>query len=128
MALFRLIPAGDLELVNGDVVWIDGIRHRRQQIATRFRMFKGEWFRDLRLGVPYFEHILVKDPNLDVCRSIFRRVLLLSPGVRSITRFLLVPDWKKRTLGFAFQVVCDVGVLTVDETDRDFLINLDKAA
>lgn len=120
--IIRTIPAGDLALVDGDVSWISGLAHRRQQIATRFQFVLGEWFLDERLGLDYFGQIFVKDPNLDVVRSLFRNTLLKSDGVLTVPTFELVIDPETRSLGFKFQAITDAGPLTISERDQDFLL------
>jgi len=122
MALLRRIPPGDLDLVNGDVAWISGIRMRRQQVAARFQFFLGEWFLDTRKGVPYFRDVFVKNPNVDVIRSVFRKVLELSPGVLATPRFDVQLDDVARQCSFDFLAITDAGDLVIAQADTDFLI------
>jgi hypothetical protein len=42
-----------------------------QRLRTKLRRFLGEWFLDVRLGVPYYRDIFLKSPNLPVIRSLF---------------------------------------------------------
>src|SRR3954447_26510569 len=104
MAVFRVIPAGDLALTPDETQLqiIEGVAAVRQKLASRFRMFLGEWFLDQRQGVPYYRDILVKSPNLGVIRSVFRKVILTTPGVLGITTFTLALDRVSRILSFDF--------------------------
>ncbi len=125
MAVFQLIPEGDLELdAGGDFVFIDGSELVRQNIAARFRFFLGEWFLDTREGVPYYRDILVKSPDPAVVRSIFSQVLADTPGVLAILSFDLVFDARERTVRFSFEVQATDDVISVDPNDDEFVLRL----
>lgn len=124
MAVFQLIPENDLLLENGDFVMVDGSRLVRQTIASRFRFYLGEWFLDVREGVPYYRDILVKNPDLDVVRSTFRQVLTTTPGVLDVLSFSLTFDPHDRVLHFAFEVQSTDGPIEVVAEDEDFIIRL----
>jgi hypothetical protein len=81
---------GDLKLTDGQVTLTPDLKTAvAQHIAIRLRTFFGEWFLDADEGVPYFELILVKNPDLGRINSIFRSVILETPGVSSIARLQL---------------------------------------
>lgn len=124
MAVFQLIPEGDLELVNGDFVFVDGVEELRQAILSRFRFFLGEWFLDLREGVPYYRDVLVKNPDVNLVRSVFRQVLASTPGVLSILRFDLRFDAEARTLSFDFAVQGADGPIAVSPDNDDFIVRV----
>lgn len=124
MAIFRTIPTGDLELQAGTFVLIDGIRQLRQRLASRFQFAKGEWFLDLRQGIPYFQDVLRKDPNLGLIRSIFRRVILTTPGVVGIKAFDIRYDEAARRLSFAFHAQGTEGDVRVSFEDDDFIVSV----
>lgn len=54
-----------------------------QRIRSRLLFFSGEWFLDTRLGMPYFDQILIKNPRLPVVSAIFRKAVRTTPGVVS---------------------------------------------
>lgn len=86
-----------------------------QRIRMRFRWFLGEWFLDLREGVPYFQDILVKNPDLNLIQFIFRRVLTLTPGIKSVQSFDLVHDKSSRNLSVSFvATLVDGGIITAE--------------
>lgn len=124
MAVVHLIPEGDLELVNGDFRMASGSEMVRQTILSRFRYFLGEWFLDLREGVPYYRDVLVKNPDIEVVRSVFRRVLVSTPGVLSVLRFDLSFDFEERTLTFDFEVASTYGPIAVSPDDDAFIVRL----
>jgi hypothetical protein len=124
MAAFRVIPAGDLALAQGSFVIADGVEYIRQKLGARFKFFLGEWFLDKREGVPYFRDVFVKNPNLDVIRSLFRRVALSVPGVLSVPAMTVSYDRPARSLAFAFRARVTGGVVEVSAGDRDFIVDV----
>lgn len=61
-----------------------------QLLYTRFRMFKGEWFLDATIGVPYYQSILGQKVPVGIVSQILRRVITTCPGVASLNTFTLV--------------------------------------
>ncbi len=124
MAIVQLIPAGDLALVNGNFVWLDGPAMIRQNIAARFKFFLGEWFLDLREGIPYYRDILGKNPDVNVASSIFRQVLKETPGVLEIRDFVLRFDSSIREINFRFTCLVEGGTISVLPEDDEFIITV----
>lgn len=62
---------GDITLADGDVSLADGLAAIAQRVRDAFLTVKGEWFLDTTYGVPYFDDILVKNPNLAVVKARF---------------------------------------------------------
>jgi hypothetical protein len=90
---------GDLMLTDGQITLTPDLKTAvAQHIAIRLRMFFGEWFLDARQGVPYFELILVKNPDLGRINSIFRSVIVETPGVAVVDRMTLALDSATRIL------------------------------
>lgn len=105
----------DIDLSNNQLELVDETDAIAQHLLVRLRFFKGEYFLDQRLGVPYYQSILVKNPRLVVVRSIFREVILETPGVLELLRFDLDFDTTTRTLSTDFSVR-----VTTQETPLDF--------
>ncbi len=126
MAFFALVPAGDLELRNGSFVFTEGSDFVRQKLASRFQFFKGEWFLDQRQGIPYFRDVFLKDPNLDLIRSLFQKVIVETPGIASASNLQLLYDPGARRLSFSFSAKLKNGgaPIIVAATDRDFIVDI----
>jgi hypothetical protein len=124
VAILRVIPAGDLALFGGTVALVDGPTAIRQKLAARFKFFLAEWFLDQRQGVPYYRDVFTKTPNLDVIRSLFRKLILGTPGVLSLPDYLIVFDESARQLAFDFTSNVTGGQVVVAPTDRDFILDL----
>lgn len=97
-----LIENDAMEIVDGDDAIV-------QHLKLRLQFFFAEWFLDKRLGVPYIQQILVKNPNLGAVRNIIREVVLETPGIASIDRFDLSVDAIIRKLTVGVTAVKDDG-------------------
>lgn len=133
MAVLRLIPAGDLAIEGGDVVVLGKtpetrVQYMRQKIAARFKFWLGEWFLDQREGVPYYRDVFVKNPNLDLIRSLFLKLLRETPGVLDVPEFKVVYDHRARSLSFDFQAIVSDGEVVVKPEDAAFILGLAPAA
>ena len=118
MANLELDPStGDLLVTNNALTIVDGEAAIRQQLDIRLQFFKGEWTMDLRLGLPYYEYILIKNPNLGLVRSIFRKAILDTPGIASLEEFFLDFDTTTRKLILSF---------TAKETAGDGILDYSK--
>jgi len=73
-----------------------------QKVRQRFRFFKGEWFLDQRLGIPFLQAIFIKSPSQLLVNAIFQQVLAGTPGVASVTSFSSSLDRPSRTLTVDF--------------------------
>lgn len=115
------IQDSDRELVfeNGDLVLTQGREGISQHLAQRLRTFFGEWFLDTRIGVPYYEHILLKSPNPEVLDTIFKSVILNTPGVQELLDFdITFPDDDNpgnRTMTLEFKANTIAGVIDFTE-------------
>lgn len=124
MAVFRTIPVGDLDLINGQPYLIDGPAYIRQKLSSRFRFFLGEWFLNQLEGMPYYRDVFVATPDPDVITSLFKRVILKCPGVLSLKSYSMSFDPVARSCSFSFQAVVEGGVVTVTPTDADFVVSV----
>lgn len=103
MSDIKLDADGDLFLDDsGSIVLITGDEAIVQQLSIRFKFALGEWFLDIRIGVPFFQEILVKNPNLTRVRGVYRQLILATPGIESIEEFSLTLDTATRTLSLSF--------------------------
>lgn len=113
------IQTGDLILAQTDpitqavdLMLIDNAERVAQQILITLRFWYGEWFLDTTQGVPYLEHILVKNPNLAHIRQILREQIMSVEGVVSLNALELDYNPQLRQLWVEYAVKTDYGLLT----------------
>ena len=103
MSDIKLDANGDMFLDDsGSIVLVTGDEAIAQQLSIRFKFALGEWFLDTRIGVPYFQEILVKNPNLTRVRGIYRQLITSTPGIDAIESFSLTLDTPTRKLSLSF--------------------------
>lgn len=98
-----------------DLSLVRGIDRVAQQIKIRLQIFLGEWFLDVRVGVPYFQQILVKRPDRLAVESIFREEVEGVPEVLEVESLSLAFDSLLRELTVTFRARTTVGVLEFDQ-------------
>ncbi|SSW67331.1 hypothetical protein AVE30378_02566 [Achromobacter veterisilvae] len=94
---------GDLALdLMGATRLIVGADRVRQQIKISLQAFLGEWFLDTSFGVPYFESILVKNPDRASIEAVLRARIVDVPSVTAVRRLGLEIDRTARELRVTF--------------------------
>jgi hypothetical protein len=84
---FALNPATrDLDIVAGNVRLLTGREAIQQHLQIRLGLARGEWYQDIRVGVPLYERVLVSGDDIPTVLGVYRKVIATTPGVRSITR------------------------------------------
>lgn len=86
-----------------------------QRITHRLQTFKGECFLDREIGVPYYEEILKKNPDLGRIRSLLSSVISSVDGVDKILSLDLSFDRKTRLLSVTFRVLGQDGSIATGE-------------
>lgn len=75
-----------------------------QKLYSTLRMFKGEWYLNIEAGIPYFQDVLIKNPNLSVLSGIFKAAINSVDGVDEIVSFDLDYQESGRKLDVSFVV------------------------
>lgn len=123
MSAIALTVDGDLDFSTGNLrVLTDAAECLAQKLRQRYRMLRGEWFLDVRQGVPYLEFILVKNPNIGVVRGVLRKVLETTDGIASIDAFDFSYDPALRTASFSFRVTTTTGAVITGGSDQPFIV------
>lgn len=68
----------------------------RQNIRERLQFFLGEWFLDIRVGVPWFQEIFVKPANLALTESELKRAIIQTKFVNELLEFEFLADIPNR--------------------------------
>lgn len=101
----------DVKIVDGDLVLVDGKAEILQNILQTLGVYQGEWFMNLNLGIPYFQQILVNNPNQAVINAIFITSILNVPGVTQLLKYNFSPDTNTRILTVDFTVQTTSGIV-----------------
>jgi len=99
----KLTDAGDLDLTEGRLSLVDGLEAVRQRCLLRLRTYRGEWFMDQRVGMPWVPEVLGSKPvaTAAVAQRI-RQALLSTPGVTQVLAVTPTFDSRTRELSVAF--------------------------
>lgn len=108
----RLQPDGDLAVDTFDLGIVSGADQVSQRLQTRLRSVLGEWYLDPSFGVPYFEEILVKNPDLSRVTAVLNDAVLADPEVLEITSYDVRYE-EPRRLFYDFECMSVYGSVTV---------------
>lgn len=93
---------GDIAIVEGNLVFVEGADEVAQRLAQRLSAFQGEWFLDLDSGLPYIGTILAKAPTSRPAEAILKREITETPGVLELLSFrFTVNSQRQATLDFS---------------------------
>lgn len=99
-----LTPTGDLNITDhGDIQLTESVR---QAIRIRLLWFFSEW-RFASFGIPYFEEVFVKNPNIRRIRAIIRREVMSVREVRDIHNIRININQQNRAARISFTAVTD---------------------
>jgi hypothetical protein len=94
---------GDISLTGSDMLLTSGQEAIEQHLRQRLQTFFGEWFLDSRIGIPYFQQILKKNPNFTVVDSLLKKEIIETSGVEELIKFELNLDNPVRELIVEFE-------------------------
>lgn len=104
---------GDLALVDGQLVFVEGVQEVKQSLQQSLRFLKGDWLLDTRMGVPYRD---LKDRGFDfgLLRSVVTRVALQVAGILEV--LALQTDYDALTRTMRITLTCRLDPALSDET------------
>lgn len=96
-----------------------------QKIQSRWRFFLGEWFLDLREGMPYYRDVFKKNFDLAVIRGTFLKTARNTAGVASVRSLDLRVDNAARKLYVEnFVAITDEGEILSSRDRAPFVVDL----
>ena len=110
-----LDSVGDWAVENDQLQFVTGRDEIAQIIETRLRSFIGEWFLDVRIGVPWFSKILKKNPSATEIEAILIQQIVDSPGVVTLENIDLSLDNVTRRLRVSFEAETLDGIVNFSE-------------
>lgn len=72
---------------DGNLVMVEDSEAVAQLAKQRLLTYRGEWFLNVLVGVPWFQHIFVRPFNEVVSESLIKRAILKTPGVTELLSF-----------------------------------------
>lgn len=105
----------DLIITDGDLIAIDNAERVAQQIKIQLLTWLGEWFLDITHGVPYLDYILVKNPNIELARSIFKEQIMKVDDVNDVTSLEVYYNATERTMIVEYEASTSYGLVTRKE-------------
>jgi hypothetical protein len=102
---------GDLLVSGGDLPLVYDLEAIEQEASITLQYFLGEYFLDVSVGIPYYQDILVKAPNLAAIKTIFRDALLGVTGIKAIVTLDLDFNRTTRVLTVSYTASTDLGEL-----------------
>lgn len=101
----KLDRTGDLEISDtGDVMLTQSVR---QAVEIRLRWLFGEWRFAPEAGVPYFDRIMVKKPDIEGIKQILRTEIMAVDGMTDVKNLQVVIDTKSRVATITFDGTAD---------------------
>lgn len=100
---------------DSDVIFIDNAERVAQQIKIQLLTMLGEWFLDTTHGVPYLEYILVKNPNFELIRQIFKEQIRNVDDVEAVNSIDLDYNAQERKLIVEYTASTSYGLVTRKE-------------
>ena len=99
---------GDISLSEeGDIILTESVR---QAARVRLQWFLEEWRLGPKLGLPYFEEVFIKNPNIPKIKKMISDTILEIDNVDSVTEVTITVDSKTRaaTVHFTFTAGAEV--------------------
>jgi len=87
----------DLALTDGRLTLAEGTAAVAQRLRGRLGIWRGAWFADLSLGVPYITGVLGKRPSA-VARATLQSAIATCPGVRAVEALQLEVDGDRNAI------------------------------
>lgn len=95
----------NLSLVNRDLSFtLDNSSYLAQKLKIRLSFFLGEWYLNVLKGIPYFDQILIKNPDLNFVEDLIKTEITTTPGVDTLESFNLTYENSTKELLIEFSV------------------------
>ncbi len=105
----------DLPAFGYSFTLVEGLDRVAQQVRIRLQFFLGEWFLDTSKGLPYYEEILKKHPDIPLVESLFKTEILTTPDVLELLGFSTEYEPLTRRFRVSFRARTTFGELDFSE-------------
>ena len=110
MSDFKLDSNNDIAIENFNFVIITEEENVAQRVLVNLRVFLGEWFLDTTKGVPYYQSILIKNPDSSLVEAELRAVIINTNEIARLKSFSMEFDVALRKLSVDFVAQTDKGL------------------
>ena len=93
------------------------------KLRNRLQFFKGEWFLDTRVGVPYYDEVFIKNPSLAIIRRLVRRIILSCPPIVAVRKLDMFFLRKERALVYNFEATAEDGRTVSGGSGQPFIVS-----
>lgn len=93
----------DVYLSNRDLATVSGVDGIQQHLIQRLREFQGEWFLELRDGVPYHQEFFKKNFDPVLIDYVLKVKIIETPGILELLEFEMDYDNVARELSVTFR-------------------------
>lgn len=101
---FLLGNDNGLKIIDYDFAFTTPEEYIRQKLKIVLSTFKGEWFLNTDVGMPFYQDMLGKNNDLSKIESIFIRAIKSVPEVIKILYIDIDEDKQTRTISVKFAV------------------------
>lgn len=95
----------DLNLDGNNINIVRKQEELAQTLRNKLIFIRGEWRYEITVGIPYFEHILIDNPNLTIIESLFKKAILETNGVLKMLRFEMKLEKQMLSVSFSVQSI-----------------------
>ena len=106
---------GDLALGTFDLTLVERREQVAQRLKIRLKTFLGEWFLNTDWGVPYFQDILVKNPDFARVNAVLSQQVLLDAEITEIVSLSSSYNNGARKLSYTLKVASVFGTISISD-------------
>jgi len=106
----------DIIVSNNDFLVVKDVDKVGQKLKQRLLFYQGEWFLDTTVGIPYFQEVFVKNPNIPDIESIFKVEIVETEDVNQLLAFDSTFANDVRDYNITFTVDTPFGTVEFGET------------
>lgn len=94
----------DIDITERDLQQVKYANYAAQNLRQTLQVFRGEYFRDFREGVPYFQNIFKKGTSNEIIKKIFKNKILEQRYVKNVS-FVRIERNNKREAEITFKAL-----------------------
>lgn len=94
----------NLNIINHDIAFTSNVSiYVSQKIRIKLSFFLAEWYLNKNIGLPYFEQIFIKNPDINFIEDLYKIKISEIPEVKELTNLTL--EFEERELLVTFSLI-----------------------